>query len=374
MDYRMSLMSQFYNHPQKVNLYVFTANGSYTPVVDAWHWFTVVGAGGSGAFANGIGQWNIATGGNGGNVRVGWVFLRAAQTYTITVGAGGVSITGIAGVNGNDGGTSSISGGDLSASIVAGGGKGGKFSETSYTVAYNVTPLTVENDANTAGSGAGVEYSGGKGGKVTLNGSALIVTDTFTAATGGGAANLFGVGAASCRGGDITHTGFAGTSTGLSSGGGGCGGSGGDFSGSQSQTSGGGGTAGNGGSRAGGLGTGLTDYLTPGGEGGDTFDGILSTQDDNLVDAGIGGGGGGFPIGSLTYWIERPAGHGTRWGGGGGSGFPVTSNEDLNCAGNGGPNGGGGGGNAITPASKNGKSGAGGAGAVILQAYISPAG
>lgn len=380
----MSLMSQFYNHPQKLLLNVFANNTTYTPTFDAWHWFAVVGGGGSGGAVSTLaaGHWGIASGGNGANVRYGWVFLRSSQSYTVTIGAGGLAITSTTNTAtpGNDGASSTLSGGDLDASIVGTGGKGGLAFRSSYTNDYSTSNYTMENTANAAGSGVGADSVGGLGGRVVLDAS-MVVGARVNAATGGGACNVKRYASALVRGGDIlvdvNTTGVL--EVWASTGGGGTGGIGGDIIGQGNGSS--AGSSGGGSADAGlaqyttvrvlgGVGSGTLDYLEPGGIGGACHYSPTEALINATPCAGGDGGGGGnwFPTPEGTYNNTvsgvTPFGAGGRWGGGSGM-----CNQDAKGAYSGGPNGGGGG---AYSGSGNASSGAGGKGVIVLQAFISP--
>lgn len=366
----------------------FTADGTYSPAVDAWHWFTVIGGGGSGAAAKvsaiAAGLTVACTGGNGGSVRYGWVFLKASETYTVTIGAGGALQSvpgGNTGIAGATGGESKLTGGDLSADIVAKGGTAGGFhyGSTSGKDYSGGNAITLENAANAAGSGAGVEALGGKGGKFDVD----VNTDTgfdYFFSTGGGAANIYGVAPAGIRGGDVHFTIRGDENRSAASGGGGVGGTGGDISADENTGglvdygSSGGGSAGDGvasssedaGDRdvPGGSGTGTTEYLEPGGEGG----GVEYIGTDPFASTFGGAGGGGGAVYHVTTGEVGIAGGGGRYAGG--AGVTTADNAPDISAGTGGANGGGGGG--VTAYSSVGNSGAGGSGVVVLQGFFSP--
>jgi len=372
----MSLISQFYNHPQKVTTTAFSSSGSYSPPVDAWHWFVIAGGGGGGACvvnATSTGWWRVACGGNGGSVRFGWVFLKAAETYTITIGSGGSSIvpTTTTAQSGNAGSESKMTGGDLVADIVAKGGKGGTYLSTQYnTNDYSTTPVTYENAANDAGSGLGSEGLGGKGGKVTLSND-IASGDYGCIASGGGAANAYVISPANIRGGDIDKVSFGPVYA--SSGGGGTGGTGGDIADADSNVgSSGGGTAGDGqegDDAAGGLGSSNTGLVTPGGAGGKSINDPFTQAESDLIQGGDGSGGGAaFPDGPGDFDNSYgTSGSGGTFGGGAGGAHKFENDN----AGNGGAYGGGGGG--IASADESGpESGAGGSGLVYLEGYFSP--
>lgn len=401
----MSLISQFFNHPQRAQQVIFTGSGTYSPPVDSWHWFTVVGGGGGGAVIKGDVQqaWYLATGGNGGSVRSGWVFLSSSQTYTITVGAGGASVDTVSlntAVAGSVGSQSEISGGDLGATIIGRGGKGGK---GAYVTSgdYSTTPYTLTNDANAAGSGAGTDSAGGLGGAFSLkiNFTNFSTGSTLHVGTGGGAANIKNNSAGSIRGGDYTISAdWADDSSNyaMCTGGGGVAGRGGDFSSDQTTpytprqaiATGGGGSGGNAADldqdssqtefddngSAGGPGTGLTEYLDPGGAGGVGWraaqEGIEGEPTQAEQDGGDGAGGGSnTDTGDAD---DNHSGSGGRFGGGAGMSNTTGLTSGWKRPGDGGVGGGGGGHSYATTSSTNYPSGAGGDGVVVLIGYFSP--
>lgn len=130
----------------------------------------IQGAGGSGAS-------NVnATGGNSGPWGVKQLTLSAGETLLPTIGAGGAGVTG--GVNGNPGGTTSVSRNGAAAFISAAGGEGGTGNAGAATLAAPTVAAAI--------TGADVWYPGLQAGAVTAAVSA--------ARTGGAAVNVTGDG------------------------------------------------------------------------------------------------------------------------------------------------------------------------------------
>jgi hypothetical protein len=222
--------------------------------------YLVVAGGGSGGAANAGG------GGAGGyltNYGVSTITLQEGEVYTITVGAGGASVTNPPGVIGNSGSNSELSGTGIATITAIGGGYGGRSSQggsggsgggNSYNITSSGGSGTV-GQGNDGGSGSpvGPEYGGGGGG-----GAGAVGGNGTTTAGGAG-----GVGLSNSITGSATfYAGGGGGSTEATTGAAGAGGNGGGGAGSAgtnatagtSNTGGGGGGTNNATSGAGGSG------------------------------------------------------------------------------------------------------------------------
>ena len=141
---------------------VFTSNGTYTPTAGCTVALVeLVGGGGSGGGSGG--GFNHSGGGGAGGYSRKRISLSGITTETVTVGAGGIAVSGAS--NGNTGGTSSF-GSHCSAT----GGSGG---------------LTLANGADRTGAAGGA----GTGGDINISGGS---GGTYLGRTGG--ASFFGGG------------------------------------------------------------------------------------------------------------------------------------------------------------------------------------
>jgi hypothetical protein len=222
--------------------------------------YLVVAGGGSGGAANAGG------GGAGGyltNYGVSTITLQEGEVYTITVGAGGASVSNPPGVIGNSGSNSELSGTGIATITAIGGGYGGRSSQggsggsgggNSYNITSSGGSGTV-GQGNDGGSGSpvGPEYGGGGGG-----GAGAVGGNGTTTAGGAG-----GVGLSNSITGSATfYAGGGGGSTEATTGSAGAGGNGGGGAGAAghngiagtSNTGGGGGGTNNATSGAGGSG------------------------------------------------------------------------------------------------------------------------
>lgn len=155
---------------------IFPISGTFTALRDGWYTFSGLGGAGSGAALSGPGG---VTGGSACGFVQKRVYLLANQSVTITIGAGGASVsTTGAGVNGNDGNDTTIVGPGFS--LVAGKGKGGVFA---------ATLVTAVGPAGGVATGGDVNVQGGKAGDALAN-----VAGNSYAATGGAAPGIFGAG------------------------------------------------------------------------------------------------------------------------------------------------------------------------------------
>lgn len=146
-------------------IYQFNNDGSITFGVGGTIEYLIIGGGGSGAAGN------FSGGGGGAGSYVRSSFVAAAQQYTITVGAGGVAVSG-SGVNGNPGGDSGITVGANAPGLFDGGGGGSGDGAASAA--------QTESSSGGAGSGGGV--AAGSGGTYGNAGGG----SNFEFASGGG--------------------------------------------------------------------------------------------------------------------------------------------------------------------------------------------
>lgn len=169
-----------------IHALAFTASTTYSPPFDCKALVYVVGAGGSGAaaFRPWGNTWGMgATGGGAGGCAVSLVDLKAANTYTLTVGAGAasVAISYNSKVNGATGGNTSFvdSSGDISTMTGNGGGGGVGFKDNESSgplFAAGATGGAASGGtlANYTGGGSGsvdMTYTGGQGGGITGGGA-----------------------------------------------------------------------------------------------------------------------------------------------------------------------------------------------------------
>ena len=180
-----------------------------------------IGTGGSGGRAYGANC--RATGGGGPAWARDWGKFAAPTPVTITIGARALGVpAGSTNVNGNAGGTTSVTG--IANPITLTGAQGGK------TGGAGTKP---SGGAGGTASGGRIRANGGRGGNITT-------VSTDPKATGGGAVDLFLLGADRTRGGDISST----STASQASGGAGVGGRGGDATGTTSASTVGGGAGG----------------------------------------------------------------------------------------------------------------------------------
>jgi len=240
--------------------------------------YLVVAGGGSGSASHG-------GGGGAGGYQTSTFTLSTLNTYTVTIGAGGVA-SGIQGAVGFDGSTSSISGTGLSTISSGGGGGGGAGFNSSSCVGRN----GLATNGNGGGAGGGTTSSGqagGSGNGAGFAGGSMVTNGTAGAGGGGGGAGAVGANATGSGSGGATG-GIGGV--GLSN----------SITGSSVFYAGGGG------------GAGWTTNGAAGGNGGGGAGGNPSVKGVNGT-ANTGGGGGGSGDGSSTT------------GGNGGSGIVIIS-------------------------------------------------
>lgn len=243
--------------------------------------FVGVGGGGGGGTVNATGTIG-GSGGGGGGCFSKTFLISGVGRWSITIGAGGAARSGYD-LDGNSGGTTSITGSFLSSSLSATGGTGGR--------AVNGAGGTASGGT---GSGGDANYTGGSGGTAVNN---------LFCKGGGGAAGPTGNGGAGV-------TGNGGYSPDASQNGTGTGGGGGTGFGSGVSSFGGHGSGGGGVNQTGGFCSGTTNpNMNPGGNpGGDAAfippSGTGGNQHPNgsvSGDGGLGGGGGGGST-SSTGW------------------------------------------------------------------------
>ena len=250
-----------------------------------------IGTGGSGGRAFGT---NFrATGGGGPAWARDWGKFAAPTPVRITIGARALGVpTGNTNVDGNAGGTTSVTG--IANPITLTGAQGG---------VAGVAGTTISGGAGGTASGGRIRANGGRGGNITT-------TSADIKATGGGAVDLFLLGADRTRGGDISST----STASLASGGAGVGGRGGDATGT------------------------TTDSTVGGGAGGDANDNWSASAACGPALNGVRGSGiaptdlevadvllaypGLYPVGSGSNASAAPASGG---GGGGSGGTSVTT-------------------------------------------------
>jgi len=212
------------------NVHTFTSSGVFKPTAAATVNYLVVAGGGSGGS-------NIAGGGGAGGLRAGTLAV-LAQSYAITVGAGGAAgqVDSGGAQSGNNGTDSTFS----SITSIGGGAGGPEFS----------------GNANNGGSGGGGSRNGGNAGSGTSgqgndggNGTTSGGTDNQGSGGGGGGAGAVGVAATNSAPGN-GGAGLANSITGSSVTYAGGGGGGGYNTSNSSGGSGGGGNGSGGGSAA----------------------------------------------------------------------------------------------------------------------------
>ena len=261
----------------------FTANGTFTvPAgvtsikVECW------GGGGAGGAAQG----NPSAGGGGGGgsyVRNNAITVVPGQSYTVTVGAGGLGVNNAAGPAGGDSWFGSVS------TILAKGGNGGARATANNTTASGATAVTTGN----VGSTSPYSYYGGAGGTGGANG-----------ASGGGGGSSAGTGSSGNPGIGV-NAGAA-----VTGGGAGVAGSTNSADGADNTNLGGGGAgarAGNNTDRAGGNGGNgkvVITYIC-------TISGVAATPSSSIVCAGSPINLTGAPAGSTVIGSEGFEGTGT---------------------------------------------------------------
>lgn len=156
-------------------------SGTFVAPIDAVYLVTAIGAGASGALTPATGNGLCATGGGAGGKAAKKVQLTKGQALTIVIGAGGAKCT-VPGTNGNDGGTTTVTGPGIA--LTANGGQGGRTRAAGAgTAAGAIGGTATGGDENLQGGGSG---------------SATVATiASCVALTGGGAVAIYEVGYAS---------------------------------------------------------------------------------------------------------------------------------------------------------------------------------
>lgn len=176
----------------------FGVSGTWTAPFSGYAVFLVIGGGGSGAACsadNAAGVVAKGTGGGAGGFSMRRVLVTQGQVFTITIGAGGASVTATgANAQGLNGGLSSVVASGVN--IIANGGSGG--------VAATGAAATPAGGAGGTATGGDVNYTGGAGGAISnVQGSGGAFGAAF--ATGGGAINVYNV---ISRGGNLADGGL----------------------------------------------------------------------------------------------------------------------------------------------------------------------
>ena len=220
----MSIAAATYNEARKARIAAENAGGGserilvFREVVTESKVLTIpageydiiaIGTGGSGGRA--AGTYGRATGGGGPAYARDWGTNAAPTAITITIGARALGVTsGTGAANGNDGGTTTVTGIEDPITLT-GGSKGNAAINTTTTVLGGLGGIA---------SGGKIRSNGGRGGDIAT-------TSIGFKATGGGAVDLFLKGTNKTRGGDFVA---ASTETSpLGTGGAGVGGRGGDI-------------------------------------------------------------------------------------------------------------------------------------------------
>ena len=164
---------------------VFANSRTWSPPFNCRAYVTVIGPGGSGGSARGTNadRAHAASGGGGGGCAKSLLILDSSVTYTITIGAGGASVSGAAG---NAGGANSVfSGTGISTMTANLGGAGAASADQTTTIS------TQAGGTGGAASGGTLwNVTGGAGGSATI--SYYVNSGGHAAAGGGGAAGILG--------------------------------------------------------------------------------------------------------------------------------------------------------------------------------------
>ena len=198
---------------------IFSSSTTWTPPFNCRAYVTVIGAGASAASARNTSDHRAAaaSGGGAGGSAKSLLRLDSSVTYTITIGAGGTSVTGITGTAyGVDGESSVFSGSDITDMTSTGGIKGVQ------AVAAGTVATQAGGVGGSATGGNIWNVTGGAGGSATV--SYWETNGVHHAAAGGGAPGVLGT---SYRGGNALLS-VDGYDKAVATGGGGVGGRGGD--------------------------------------------------------------------------------------------------------------------------------------------------
>lgn len=350
----------------------YTGSATYTPMFDCKALVYVIGAGGAGAsiyLYQAAGQEGCGSGGAAGGCATSLLDLKAAHTYTMTVGAGGTAIAknynqGAAG--GAGGNTTFVDGSGTISTMTGNGGGGGNYQLTSYASSSAA--------AATGGSATGGTLANVTGGASGAASRVYASSSYGYIVTGGGSVGVNGVGHSS---GSAASSGWLG-GTPMCTGGAGIGGSSGSMTGfAYGATA---GASANGPSADGsttitivdgavGLGDGFApaNALSLGGSGGDV-DAAAGQGADNVgqvLIAGPGAGGGPSHEPGYQPWNGQAGG---VFGGGGAMAMGNASSHVASAGGAGGLGAGGGaGGRRNSSGYGNSTGGAGGSGVIIIQ-------
>jgi hypothetical protein len=164
---------------------IFSNSTTWTPSFSCRAYVTVIGPGGSAAHARSTSDnYAIAaSGGGGGGCAKSLLVLSSSVTYTITIGAGGASVSA---ANGNAGGANSVFSGSDITTMTANLGSGG----TQSVTAGNIS--TLAGGAGGAASGGNIwNVTGGAGGSATMAGWFGSYGNYYISG-GGGAAGVLG--------------------------------------------------------------------------------------------------------------------------------------------------------------------------------------
>lgn len=240
-----------------MNVREFTASGTFTVKKTGWHRITATAPPGRGGYSSGPNTSGAGASGSGaGGFCQGVRWLTQGDVVTVLLGAGptGYTPANNTAVNGADGGNTTVSTSSM-ANMVAQGGKGGKATLTGGAL------LGGDGGDSTGGD---LNIKGGRGGNIQ---NCAAGTNT---ATGGGSVGLQGLGK---RGGDISGNGTGNRATG----GAGVGGNGGDITTTTSAYSGGGGAGGD-----------APASTTTTGIGGPNYAGVAGTVGTSAQEAPVG--------------------------------------------------------------------------------------
>ncbi|MFT0533152.1 hypothetical protein ACMHYJ_10065 [Castellaniella hirudinis] len=183
----MSNISQFLGgSDRKVSARLILRSQTFIAPISGMYRISVIGGGASGGVSVVGSTGQTATGGGAGGFAQKSVYLKQGDSLTVNVGAGGMKSSN---GNGVDGGQSSVAG-PAGLLIQADGGKAGR-------AAGWGTPLTGSEGG--AATGGDINNPGGGSGGINLS-------TAGSAATGGGAVNIFGVDPETIRSGSAVAT------------------------------------------------------------------------------------------------------------------------------------------------------------------------
>lgn len=187
-------------------IHTFNTSGTFTPQTALSCDYLVVAGGGGGGTANFAARGSGGSGGGGGGAggfRTGTGLSVLAQSYSITVGAGGAGVTNTSGLKGSNSVFSTITstgggfgGGDSNNGSTVVGGAGGS---SGGSCGWNTTSTSAGTAASPAGegnAGGGIIVSGGQraaaggGGASAAGGGASMPFPTPNASGGAGGAGL----------------------------------------------------------------------------------------------------------------------------------------------------------------------------------------